>query len=318
MAIETEPNTVVGLLAARIWARKWSFVVAALIGGVVLFAVSFLMPVRYRAQTRVIPASLVSEGSGVPIPGSIMNLAQSAGLTSVPGGSDPSNLIPEIIKSADFTSRILATRFLATGSDSVALIDVLLPETATDHRVAEAHRTLVETVLGSTYDVNSGVTTISAVHADPVFAAALVNGVAGELDAFHLEMQTSQARYESVFISERLDEVESALERAENTLRDFREENRTIATSPQLMLESGRLERELALQQDLFITLKTQEELARIQVLKSVPNLRILEKGSVPYRKHSPRRGIMVLAGMLIGAAAAMGWVLLRSDPRGS
>ena len=62
------------------------------------------------------------------------------------------------------------------------------------------------------------------------------------------------------FISERLIDVQSELSQAETKLKIFREQNLQINLSPSLLLRQERLQRELEIQTQVYISLRQQYE----------------------------------------------------------
>ena len=77
---------------------------------------------------------------------------------------------------------------------------------------------------------------------------------------------------------------------AEDALKDFREKNRIILSSPALMLEQERLIRELEVKKQIYITLKTQMEMANIEEVQNSKTIRVLDHPEVPINRTSPQR----------------------------
>ena len=67
------------------------------------------------------------------------------------------------------------------------------------------------------------------------------------------------------FIKSRFKEVINKLNLAEENLKDFRVANRSILSSPKLMLEEARLLREIQVQTEIYITLRTQLEMLNVE-----------------------------------------------------
>ena len=74
---------------------------------------------------------------------------------------------------------------------------------------------------------------------------------------------------QKTFINERIIQVLSKLTSQENALKKFRDENRNIIASPALMLQQSRLMREVELQTQVYITLKTQLEMVQLRKTKA-------------------------------------------------
>jgi uncharacterized protein involved in exopolysaccharide biosynthesis len=84
--------------------------------------------------------------------------------------------------------------------------------------------------------------------------------------------------------------VEEALKKSEVVLKEFREKNRKVADSPQLMMEQERLARDVQINSTVFIELKKQLEVAKIEEIKNIPIINVLDVARPPVRRSSPAR----------------------------
>ena len=82
----------------------------------------------------------------------------------------------------------------------------------------------------------------------------------------HIQAITSETRQ---FIEERISDIEKDLVMTEENLRSFREQNRIISNSPNLLLMEDRYVREVEVLKNLFITLKNQLELVKVQEVEN-------------------------------------------------
>ena len=114
------------------------------------------------------------------------------------------------------------------------------------------------------------------------------------------------------FIEERLVSTEMELRESEETLKVFRERNRSILESPQLQLEQERLARDVAVLIGVFTTLKQQLETAKIEEVKESDYIVILDKPTKPIYASSPqKRKMTILAGLLgIGSGILLAFVI--------
>jgi len=90
----------------------------------------------------------------------------------------------------------------------------------------------------------------------------------------------------------------------------------TIPTSkvPQMQLDYIRKEREVKYHETLFEMLARQFEAARLDEARDAPVVQVLDPPSLPDVKSSPRRGLILLGGMLVGLLVGSIWVLVRSS----
>jgi len=95
--------------------------------------------------------------------------------------------------------------------------------------------------------------------------------------------------------------VNVLLKKAEAELADFTARNKKIVT-PELELEFDRLKRSVKVQEEVYITLKKQLELAKIEEQEKKPVIEIIERASPPLFKSKPRTKMnVILAGFLGG-----------------
>ncbi len=107
------------------------------------------------------------------------------------------------------------------------------------------------------------------------------------------------------FITQQIDIAQSELERLEESLKDFRETNRRIDTSPSLLLIHDRIQRDVEIQQGIFLTLKQQLELAKIEEVQKSSFVQVLDPPSLPLTiSNLPKLSSYILggfAGLLLG-----------------
>jgi len=132
-------------------------------------------------------------------------------------------------------------------------------------------------------------------------AAEIANEIYNILVEFITVSHVNKARMNREFIQERLKDIDIELNNAEENLKKFREENRSITESPQLELILGRLMRDVELQTQLYITLLEQLELAKIKELDESPTLTVLDKATPPLKKDKPKNKILVISFSVIG-----------------
>lgn len=85
-------------------------------------------------------------------------------------------------------------------------------------------------------------------------------------------------------------EVKADLEKSENMLKKFREKSRRVSDLPHLLLEQGRLMRNVEILQTVFVELNEKLELAKIDEIKDTPILNIKEVAKEPIKKAVPKR----------------------------
>jgi len=147
---------------------------------------------------------------------------------------------------------------------------------------------------GNFYDL-----TISAF--EPNFAKDFTVALIEELDSHqrrHNKQKTSETRK---FIEERIEDTRLELVVAEENLKDFNDRNRRIENSPSLQLERQRLYREVSVLTGVFTTLKQQLETSKIEEVKELDYVVLLDPPEVPLNRSKPNRKLMMVLSGLLG-----------------
>lgn len=281
--------------------RRRLLIAAITAVGIILGSAAALRAHRvYAAHVKVVPALFLSSPGDVSALAQLRSAASQFGMGIGGSTANPSPLLPYLLASGDFLARLLSREYPLRDGSSVALARYLGIERSDSDGTLQDGADVLRAALRSGYDMRSGVTTITATFRDPRLAAAVANDCAAELDLSLRGLKTSQAGKKAGFISQRLTEVKAQLEHDEDALKAFRERNRQTSGSPQLMLEEARLLREVNMNEQVFITLNAQLEIARIDEVRNTPDLVILEK-AVPPPGHAGRLRTMATLTLLFG-----------------
>lgn len=131
---------------------------------------------------------------------------------------------------------------------------------------------------------------------NPKLSSNMINRLISISNNMQVNIKTRQMRQKRVFIEERILEVEEDLIGAEGRLKSFQERNRRSNQSPTLILEESRLARDVTLQNNLYLTLKTQFEEAKIEEVERTPMVEIVDEPIPPIEKAGPP----ILVNMII------------------
>ena len=107
-------------------------------------------------------------------------------------------------------------------------------------------------------------------------------------------------------------EVKADLENSEIALKDFRENNRRVVDSPDLLLQQGRFIREVEISSALFAELKKQYEVAKIEEIKNIPIVNVMDAGRPAAKNEKPKKAIIAVVFFLLSFFGGIGFVLLR------
>ena len=67
------------------------------------------------------------------------------------------------------------------------------------------------------------------------------------------------------------------------------------------------------IQETVFELLTQQYEMAKVQEAKEIPSVKVLDAAVVPTKKTFPPRAVITVLGTLLGLAAAITWILLKT-----
>jgi len=268
--------------------------------------VQFIQTPQYVSRATVLLPS-ISGGNNL---GGLAGLASRFGV-NVPTGaqadlSSPS-LFPELLRSRTFAEQILDKEFYTKKFDkNLSLLAILThgdepPEVGKDTLVTQALGSL-ETMLGFDQDPSSTFSVIKVTTSEPVFAKELAEVVLAELEALNRFYKNQTVNEKTSFISNRIYSVENDLESSEIRLKEFDERNRQIS-SPALQLEQERLVRDLEIQKEIYLTLKQQLELAKIEEVQQASIVQILDKPQIALGPSNKNLKLSVLLAGVLGVS---------------
>jgi uncharacterized protein involved in exopolysaccharide biosynthesis len=250
-----EPSALLNC-AAILWReRRWLARMTA-VGGLLTLLMALLVPNRYESSTHLMSPDMRGSSSE----------ALMSGLLSRAGGGLAglsANLLGVNNTGAIFIG-VLSSRSVA--DDLVKRFD--LKKVYRDRRDQDARQDLAERTSISE-DRKSEIITISVEDRDPPRAAALAAAYVDELNHLLVQVNTSSAHRERVFIEERLQVVRPQLEIAAKQLSDFSTQTTTLDPKEQ---GKAMVEGVVTLQGELIAN-KT--ELRGLQQIYTVNNVRI-------------------------------------------
>jgi uncharacterized protein involved in exopolysaccharide biosynthesis len=302
----------------RFSASRRIVLVAAGIGVVLGLLLGLVLPKVYLSEATLLPSSEEEAG----LLGS--NLAGLAGTLGIPlsGVSVPeSHLFPAILKSERLIRAALATPIDSTNA-ARGTLDAFVADDGDPAQVREERAVdrVRREILRVGLDEETGIVRVTVRMNDPVLANRANAIFLNRLAEYLKHERTAQARENRIFVEGRHHEAEQELARAENELAAFREGNRKIDNSPELLLAEGRLFRRVRVQEEVFLELTRQYELARIEEQKATPVVEVLDPPTLRRIPGSPKlpvfAGIGLLAGVLLGSLVAVGCESPRATAR--
>jgi len=302
---ETKTNFVE--ILSVVWNAKK--LVGFVVGATTVLAVviSLLLPESFKATTTILPETEKGKLAGL---GGLSDLASLAGVNV--GEVPLTKLYPAIINSEVVLKKVIYARYPTPEyQDSANLIQIWEIRAKTPALEYEGALKALRSRLDVSVDTKTSLLTLGIETRYPQLSADILNNITHELDEFMRTRRTTSASEQRKWIESRLAQVKLDLERAENKLKNFRETNRQIVYSPQLQLEQGRLVRDVEINNTLYIELKKQYELAKIEEIKNIPIINVLDPARPPARKENPKRSVIVLTAFFLSTFGSLFFVII-------
>jgi uncharacterized protein involved in exopolysaccharide biosynthesis len=286
--------------------RQWRLIVGLpLAMAFVVVVMALLAPRQYTAGARFTPQESSSPQSGLSQLASQFGIAAPKGMESTP------QFYAELLLSREVLREVVKTHYEAARPTPFrgTLVDYFgVAGSNADEAVLQAVR-LLRTMLIVRTDRNVGIVSFQVFTKYPDLSMKIVNRFLELVNSYNLERRRSQARAEREFMEQQVGQARTDLTTAEDALAAFYARNRRFQDAPELVAGEARLQRQVSLRQQLYVTLSQSLAMARIEEVRSTPVVTILEhpEGFVePQRRGLITRGISaLLVGELLALAIA-------------
>ena len=276
--------------------NKWKFIWINLsIAVITIIILFFLVSLYYESTVTILP----EYGNKNTSLGQLNDLAALAGVKV--GESTPTEIYQVLITSESVLEPVIYKKYSTDEyKDSVDLIQYfdikpdnsLPPDLRHRKMFIKAYDKLCKNNLSTDLDRGTKILNIKVRMLESDLSAIVANNIVESLDHYIRTKRKSYATEQRFYIQKRLAQVKDSLSSAENNLKNFREDNRLVA-SPALLLEQGRLLRNVDILQTVYIELNKQLEIAKIDEIKETPVLNVKELAKDPIIKAGPKRGII-------------------------
>jgi len=206
----------------------------------------------------------------------------------------------ELLKSSFILERVARKKIFSKklGKEIDLITYYNVPAKTETERILKTIKVIAGNLKVST-DKRTNVVSISYSSYEPELSAAIVNAFLEELIIYNQNIRNTKAKQNRIFIERQLEETRKLLKKAEAELAEFTAKNKKIVT-PDLELEYERLKRNVKVQEEVFITLKKQLELAKIEEEEKKPVIEIIENATVPLTKSKPKTKLnIIISGLL-------------------
>ncbi len=272
--------------------RRWMIVLGVFICVAFVAIYSFKLSPFYTATAKFLPSNnpeMTSRMGSLLGGGNIQSFSENV----------TSEYYTELLQRTVFLDRILARTFFSqeAGGD-VDLVAYYGIESGND---IEKRLKTVNAIRGNlelSTAKTTKVITLSYTTGEPELSADIVNAFLDELAIYNQDIRGSKAKENREFVENRLKDVQRLLNAAEDKQANFSTRNKKIGTD--LQPEFDRLKRSVKVQEEVYITLSKQLELAKIEEQEKKPMLEILERAVPPLTKSGPsRKKNVILAGFV-------------------
>jgi uncharacterized protein involved in exopolysaccharide biosynthesis len=278
--------------------------------------VSLTRPRMYAAGAAFLPEATNASSSNAS------SLAQQFGISLGSQSQGHSlDFYAELLRGRTLLRGLVETQFPVVDDDSPGRTMTLIEYyQAEPDGVVPAWQSAIETTRGRLLvqtDLRTGTVSFSFEDTNPVLAEQVAKRLLELLNEFNVETRQSQALEEGRFVSERLVEASNELLKAEEELKQFLRNNRQFANSPELLFEHDRLQRNVALRQEIVSSLSQSLEQARIDAVRDTPVLTIVAAADDSARPQARGTVLKTIVGFVAGLVlACMGAFMLELGRR--
>jgi uncharacterized protein involved in exopolysaccharide biosynthesis len=301
--------------AASLWRERKQFVLFN--GGIAVVSILvllFLIKPYYQSTVTILPdfgnksSDMVSQFSG---------LASIAGVNM--GGDVSTQIYQNLILSEAVLSDVVYKKYQTKAFDHpVDLIeyfeikpDESLPDSLQKRKMfLTVYEMLTKGRITTGYELKTKILTVMVEMPESKLSAEAANAVVASLDKYVRTQRKSFAGEQRKYLVSRVQQIKDTLTYCEDALKNFREKNRQVAQSPELLLEQNRLMRNVEIQQTIFIELTKQSELVKLAEVKDVPVVNVREYAKDPVVKTGPKRIFTLALILLFSCICSAGWIL--------
>jgi uncharacterized protein involved in exopolysaccharide biosynthesis len=304
-------------LLNKFWSnRKKIIIVNAAVLILTLAYLLFLTKPFYKSSITILP----EYGSKSSMFSQLSGLASIAGVKV--GDSAPTELYQNIITSETVLQEVIYAKYKTNEfSDSVNLIKYFEVDAKEENAALNKRKeflALYETLLqgGISTDVDrmTKVLNVTVTMPEAQLSADVANNLVKSLDLYIRTQRKSYATEQSFYLEKRTEQIKDSLINAENRLKNFRQQNRVTSQSPNLLLEQGRLMRNVEILQTVFIELTKQLEIAKIDQIKDAPVLNVKEYAKNPVKKAGPKRASSLITIMFFSFILSSLYFVFKDD----
>lgn len=305
---DSDEISLFALAATLVRARRRLFF-WGLAGGLLMLALVFRKPALYQASTSFVPVGNDASRS------SLSSLAGQFGLSFPSGGGQAftPDFYVQLLRSRVLLEEVARDTFTVReqGGRRVAALDLF--KTPGAGRAAREEN-FVE-MLGRMVSVapvkSTGIVRITVASEWPSVSEQIIKRLLRGIQEFNQRTRVDQAVAERRMVESQLAAKAAELRAAEDNLEQWLKSNRQWSTSPELVAQKERIERDLGFKVQVYTSLAQAYQDVRLKEVRDVPAITVVEP-TLASTKALPRgrlRSIVlgIALGLVIGAALAIG-----------
>ena len=300
------------------------FIITFSTGVYLIFATSY-----YSSYISIYPMAEKNDMSNTM--GDIQGLASSFGI-NIGGSSVTSFYIPDIVTSRKLGKAIVSNRWNVennllpidlisfweindtTGFSIKRMIKGLF-SIENEKELKSVYVEIALSKLANQIEINekeSGLFFITVLTKEPQLSADIANFIANYVRDYISREMTIQSTKFRLFIEDRLQHSKEDLSNNEEKLTLFRKFNPIALDDPDLQMQRGRLIRDVETSQQVYLTLLTQYELAKLEELKEMPVINILDNAEPSVEIAEPNKKFLLILSSILSMFIASSFVLFR------
>lgn len=303
--------------------HRWKVLGLALVLATFMAGWTALQPATYTADTSIMPQTGGGGGG---------QLAQLSGVASQFGIDVPSGqagqspqfyadlltsrrLLEQAVTASYTRSKPSASASEGHGSASAAadsaghtLVELYRIKAPSREAAVSAAAGRLEQGVSVSANLETGVVKLSVTTPWPAVSKQVADQLINLLNRFNNRVRQSQASARASFVQERLREARGELRAAEDSLEQFLQRNVGWQQSPELRFQHDRLQRRVRLKQQVYTSLATRYEEARIAEVKSTPVVTTVTEPDVPAGPDSSRLRLKAILGLILGGMLGVFW----------
>lgn len=272
------------------------------------------------------PRSYTASGSFTPqgVERSVGGAAALAGQfgISLPGGGVPSEspqFYLSLLRSRKVLGRLMADTFLVSGVErgdavprAVTLVELLEIEDEAEAVQRDLGIRWLQDRVSARVTPTTGIIDFAVTTPWLELSEKIGSRLLELVVDFNRGTRQSQAAAERAFVGEQISDAEERLRTAEDELERFFEANRQFENSPELVFEHDRLERQVAMRQELFTSLSQAYDDARIAEVRNTPLITVVESPEQPVQADPRGLRVRVLLAFMMGGMVGVGFAFTR------